>query len=51
MKKKKVPRLKTDKAAEAFLAQDLSELDCPQFKPARFEFRKVDRNPTTSRRP
>jgi predicted DNA binding CopG/RHH family protein len=42
MKKKKVPRLKTDKAAEAFLAQDLSELDFSQFKPARFEFEKKD---------
>lgn len=42
MKKKKVPRLKTDKEAEAFLAQDLSELDFSQFKPARFEFEKKD---------
>jgi predicted DNA binding CopG/RHH family protein len=41
-KKKKVPRLKTDKAAEAFLAQDLSDLDFSQFKPARFEFDKKD---------
>ena len=40
--KKKVPTLKTDKAAEAFLAQDLSELDFSQFKPARFEFEKKD---------
>jgi predicted DNA binding CopG/RHH family protein len=40
--KKKVPRLKTDKAAEAFLAQDLSDLDFSQFKPARFEFEKKD---------
>ena len=47
---KKVPRLKTDKDAEAFLAQDLSELAFSQFKPARFEFEKVDRNPTTWRR-
>jgi predicted DNA binding CopG/RHH family protein len=38
--KKKVPRLKTDKQAEAFLAQDLSNLDFSQFKPARFEFEK-----------
>ncbi len=38
--KKKVSRLKTDKAAEAFLDQDLSELDFSQFKPARFEFEK-----------
>ncbi len=38
--KKKVPRLKTDKQAEAFLAQDLSSLDFSQFKPAQFEFEK-----------
>jgi predicted DNA binding CopG/RHH family protein len=42
MKKKKVPRLKTDRQAEAFLAQDLSNLDFSQFKPARFEFDKKD---------
>ncbi len=35
-----VPRLKTDKQAEAFLAWDLSNLDFSQFKPARFEFEK-----------
>jgi predicted DNA binding CopG/RHH family protein len=40
--KKKVPRLKTDKQAEAFLAKDLSNLDFSQFKPARFEFEKKD---------
>ena len=40
--KKKVPKLKTDKAAEAFLAQDLSGLDFSQFKPAQFEFEKKD---------
>ena len=40
--KKTVPRLKTDKQAEAFLAQDLSGLDFSQFKPARFEFEKKD---------
>ena len=40
--KKKVPRLKTDKQAEAFLAQDLSNLDFSQFKPARFEFEKKE---------
>jgi predicted DNA binding CopG/RHH family protein len=39
---KKVPRLKTDKDAEAFLAQDLSDLDFSQFKPTRFEFEKKD---------
>jgi len=40
--KKKVPRLKTDRQAEAFLAQDLSNLDFSQFKPARFEFEKKE---------
>ena len=40
--KKKVPRLKTDKEAEAFLAKDLAGLDFSQFKPARFEFEKKD---------
>ena len=40
--KKKVPKLKTDKAAERFLAQDLSGLDFSQFKPVRFEFEKKD---------
>jgi hypothetical protein len=42
MKKKKVPRLKTAKQAEAFLTQDLSDLDFSQFKPAQFEFEKKD---------
>jgi predicted DNA binding CopG/RHH family protein len=40
--KKKVPRLKTDRQAEAFLAQDLSNIDFSQFKAARFEFEKKD---------
>ena len=40
--RRKVPRLKTDEQAEAFLAQDLSNLDFSQFKPARFEFEKKD---------
>jgi predicted DNA binding CopG/RHH family protein len=40
--KRKVPRLKTDRQAEAFLAKDLSNLDFSQFKPARFEFEKKD---------
>jgi predicted DNA binding CopG/RHH family protein len=40
--KNKVPRLKTDREAEAFLAQDLSNLDFSQFKAARFEFEKKD---------
>jgi len=40
--KKKVPQVKTDRQAEAFLAQDLSNLDFSRFKPARFEFEKKD---------
>ena len=40
--KKKIPKLKTDKRAEAFLSQDLSKLDFSQFKPTRFEFEKKD---------
>jgi predicted DNA binding CopG/RHH family protein len=35
-----VPELTTDEAAEAFLNQDLSDLDFSQFKPAQFEFQK-----------
>ena len=42
MKKKKVPRLKTDRQADAFLARNLSDLDFSQFKAARFEFDKKD---------
>ena len=38
--KRKVPKMKTDREAEAFLEQDLSDLDFTQFKPARFEFEK-----------
>jgi predicted DNA binding CopG/RHH family protein len=38
--KRKVPRLRTDAEAEAFLAQDLSDLDFSQFKRAHFEFEK-----------
>ena len=40
MKKIKVPRMKTDKEAEDFLAQDLSNLEFSQFKPVQFEFEK-----------
>ncbi|MDQ2948959.1 MAG: CopG family antitoxin [Acidobacteriota bacterium] len=40
--KKKVPQLKTDRQAEAFLTQDLSNLEFSQFKLARFEFEKKD---------
>jgi predicted DNA binding CopG/RHH family protein len=39
---KKVPRLRTDEQAEAFLAQDLSNLDFSQFKTVRFEFERKD---------
>jgi predicted DNA binding CopG/RHH family protein/uncharacterized DUF497 family protein len=40
MKKRNVPRLKTDKQAEQFLARDLADLDFSQFRPVRFEFEK-----------
>lgn len=40
--RKKVPRLRSDEQAEAFLANDLSKLDFSQFKPAHFEFEKKD---------
>lgn len=40
--KKKVPHLKTDRDAEAFLSQDLSGLDFSQFKASRFEFENKD---------
>jgi predicted DNA binding CopG/RHH family protein len=40
--RRKVPRLGTDEQAEAFLAQDLSNLDFSQFKTVRFEFEKKD---------
>ena len=36
--KRKVPRMTTDAEAEAFLEQDLSDLDFSQFRPVRFEF-------------
>jgi len=39
---KRVPKLKTDAQAEAFLKLDLSGLDFSQFKPARFEFQAKD---------
>lgn len=38
--KRKVPQLRSDEEAEAFLAQDLSDLDFAQFKPAHFEFER-----------
>lgn len=39
---KRVPQLKTDAEAEAFLEQDLSDLDFTQFKPMRFEVAKKE---------
>jgi predicted DNA binding CopG/RHH family protein len=36
--KRTVPRMTTDEQVEAFLEQDLSDLDFSQFKPVRFEF-------------
>ena len=37
---KQVPDFKSDAEAEAFLEQDLSDLDFSQFKPSRFESSK-----------
>jgi predicted DNA binding CopG/RHH family protein len=37
MSKRKVPALSSDAEAEAFLDQDLSDLDFNQFKPLSFE--------------
>ena len=39
---RKVPVLRTDEEAEAFLDQDLSDLDFSQFKPVKFEFAAKD---------
>lgn len=39
---KVVPKLTTDAEAEAFLDQDLSDLDFSQFKPMRFELEKKE---------
>lgn len=39
---KKVPNFKTDKEAEDFLKQDLSDLDFTQFKKTSFEFLAKD---------
>jgi len=39
---KRVPKFKTDAEAEAFLEQDLSDLDFKQFKPMRFEVAKKE---------
>lgn len=37
---RKVPDFQTDAEAEAFLEQDLSDLDFSQFKPVRFAFER-----------
>lgn len=37
-----VPKLRTDEEAEAFLDQDLSDLDFAQFKAGRLEFERKD---------
>ena len=39
---RKVPHFKTDEEAEAFLMQDLSDLDLSQFKRRHFEFEKKE---------
>ena len=38
--KRKIPKFTSDEQAEAFLEQDLSDLDFSRFKPTRFEFQK-----------
>ena len=40
--KRKVPDLRTDQEAEAFLAEDLSALDFSRFKTMHFEFEKKE---------
>ena len=40
--RRKVPRLTSDETAEAFLEQDLSDLDFSQFKPGQLEFERKD---------
>jgi len=47
---RRVPRLTTDEEAEAFLAQDLSDLDFSQFKPVGFKLEKKEREPARDRR-
>jgi predicted DNA binding CopG/RHH family protein len=39
---RKVPEMKTDEQAQAFLDQDLSDLDFAQFKPHAFEIVRND---------
>ena len=38
--KRRVPKFRSDADAEAFLGQDLSDVDFSQFKPVQFEFEK-----------
>lgn len=40
--KRKLPKMTTDKAAENFLNQNLSDLDFRQFKSVQFEFEAKD---------
>ena len=40
--KRQVPKLATDETAEAFLDQDLSDLDFAQFKAGQLEFERKD---------
>ena len=45
--KKKLPKLKTDKAAETFIAEaDLTEYDLSSLKQVRFEFQPKERSIT-----
>ena len=39
---RRVPRLRTDEEAEAFLDQDLSDLDFSQFKAGQLEYERKD---------
>jgi predicted DNA binding CopG/RHH family protein len=39
---REVPVLRSDEEAEAFLMQDLSQLDFSRFKPMHFEFEKKE---------
>jgi predicted DNA binding CopG/RHH family protein len=43
-KLRKVPVFKSDEEAEAFLDQDLSDLDFSQFKPMHFELRPKEKS-------
>jgi predicted DNA binding CopG/RHH family protein len=43
-KPRKVPHFKSDGEAEAFLEQDLSDLDFSQFKPVRFEIQPKEKS-------